>query len=417
MLRAWALSLMVLVSGCGMLSDLSDMPVLESLNQGDRLTMLVDKDQIFPAMYRAIDRAQESIQIDIFLMGGETGMELAEKLIAKRREGVDIQVVMDPNHGMLPNQKKEIGRVVQHLQKNGIEVRGYPIERLPKGGSRLTNAKPINHAKVVAVDGKVAFVGGMNFLDSEVINHDFMAEIVGPSAKIFADLVHEDYSISRGLGPAQLPNQPRQSGVITLAETSPAQQSIKPMVLNAIRSAKRSIHVEMLLMDHLEGIQELINASKRGVDVKVILDRTNLGKHTFEVISRLPINGAPNLMAVRMLLENGVQVAWYKPEHPRIMLHAKTILVDGQVTLMGTANFTYRAWHRNREIEVRLDDPVFTQQMEAVFARDWAEKADRITQLGPKARHFALLVEKFYREHYWGDEFPLPTPDDVLVDL
>jgi cardiolipin synthase len=364
-------------------------PVAQNLApRGDSMQLLVDGKEIFPAAFELIDNAKTSIQMTFFLFGGDLGRKIGEKLLAKKAAGVDVQLIVDPSFGQTPTVINHIKPVIEELRAKGLDVRTYPTKLLPAPKPWL-KAAAITHAKLIVRDGEEAMIGGMNFLDSEMINRDYMLRVNGSLASHLKGVVNGDWALS-GDKPSKASSEPDWN----LAETSPSQQTIRPLWINAINAAQRSIDVEMLLMDNPDGVQALVNAHKRGVKVRVLLDETNLGKHVHPLIEKLPLKGAPNWSAVRRLLDAGVQVGWYKPRQKWEMLHAKTAVIDGTVGLIGSANFTVRAWGQNREVSLKFADAATVLRLQGELQADWQSRATPVTSLSRWQRFAAQVWER-----------------------
>jgi phosphatidylserine/phosphatidylglycerophosphate/cardiolipin synthase-like enzyme len=385
----------LLVAGC---ASPSFTPVMRPLLTGpvaqqatlrtDSMQLLVDGTEIFPAAFELIDGAKTSIQMTFFLFGGDLGRKIGEKLLAKKAAGVDVQLIIDPSLGQTPTIINHIKPVIEELRAKGLEIRTYPTKLLPAPKPWLKSAA-ITHAKLIVRDGEEAMIGGMNFLDSEMINRDYMLRVKGSLAEHLKGVMNGDWALSG--------NKPPKAGTEqdwNLGETSPSQQTIRPLWVQAINNAQSSIDVEMLLMDDPTGVQALINAHKRGVKVRVLLDETNLGKHTYPFVEKLPLKGAPNWSAVSKLLDSGVQVGWYQPRQKYEMLHAKTAVIDGTTGLIGSANFTVRAWGQNREVSLKFADAASVTRLQNEIQSDWAQRAKPVPPLSKWQKFVAKVWER-----------------------
>lgn len=366
----------------------------------DQGQLLVDQGEIFPAAYELVENARHSIQIDIFMFGDKIGRRIADTLIAKKKAGIDVQLVTDPNMGYAGKTLAKIKPVLDHLTANGVEVRFYPTDQLKSAVPWLKVAKPVNHAKVFVADKQVALLGGMNFMDAEAINRDYMMRVTGDRAAALSELVDRDWRVSG----AYRPKAEDQGGHWEIGETAIDRQTVPQLWLKELKAAQRSIDIEMLLMDHPDGVDALIDAHQRGVRVRVLLDKTNYGKHSVDFVEKLPLRGAPNLLALRRLVDAGVPVGWYVPRQRWEMLHAKVGVIDGQVALMGSANFTRRAWHGNRELSMRFTDPAVVTRLSREIDRDWQQRREPVTKLTRWQRTLAGIMEQLDRHVIDYDE-------------
>jgi phosphatidylserine/phosphatidylglycerophosphate/cardiolipin synthase-like enzyme len=357
----------------------------QAVPRSDSMQLLVDGTEIFPAAFELIDGAKTSIQMTFFLFGGDLGRKIGEKLLAKKAAGVDVQLIVDPSFGQAPSIINNIKPVIEELRAKGLDVRTYPTKLLPTPKPWL-KAAAITHAKLIVRDGEEAMIGGMNFLDSEMINRDYMLRVKGGLASHLKDVMNGDWTLS-----GNKPPKASRSEGWDMGETSPTEQSIRPLWVNAINAAQRSIDIEMLLMDNPDGIRALLAAHQRGVKVRVLLDETNIGKYSNPLLEKLPLKGAPNWSAVRRLLDAGIQVGWYQPRQKYELLHAKTAVIDGTTGLIGSANFTVRAWGQNREVSLKFADGAAVTRLQSELNTDWQQRSKRITGL-TKWQQFAAKV-------------------------
>ncbi|MBC7541314.1 MAG: phosphatidylserine/phosphatidylglycerophosphate/cardiolipin synthase family protein [Candidatus Sericytochromatia bacterium] len=355
------------------------------------MELMVDGKEIFPAAFDLIDNAKKSIQMTFFLFGGDLGRQIGDKLLAKKAAGVNVQLIVDPAYGQTPKVMAQIKPVIESLRAKGLEIRTYPVKLLPAPKPWL-KAAAITHAKLLVADGEVAMMGGMNFLDSEMINRDYMVRVHGGLAAHIGDVMQGDWDFSGANPPPPKPKQEQNDWA--LGETTPTKQTIKPMWLSALNAASRSIDIEMLLMDHPEGIKALTDAHKRGVTVRVLLDKTNLGKHVSPLLEKLPLKGAPNWLAVRKLLDAGIAISWYKPRQQWEMLHAKTAVIDGSTGFIGSANFTTRAWGQNREVSLKFNDGPTITRLAGELAQDFQQRAEPVLALSGWQRFAAGVWER-----------------------
>jgi phosphatidylserine/phosphatidylglycerophosphate/cardiolipin synthase-like enzyme len=142
----------------------------------------------------------------------------------------------------------------------------------------------------------------------------------------------------------------------------------------------------------------------------VILDPLDWGNHVKE-LDKVPFDGIPNWSAVNDCLEAGIPVSWFKPYHEHQNLHAKIANVDDRFMLVGSANFTYRAFDRNRENTVAVEAPEQAQQFSQVFLADEAD-ARHIAGLSPWQRRLASLFDRIKRGIY-NPKTDLPAPQAI----
>jgi cardiolipin synthase len=348
----------------------------------NKTRFLINEEEILPEVYKIIDSARRKIQVNVFLFGGKTGRIISEKLVAKKKQGVRVEFVADPSMGGLSVFADPAKAEYDFMKKNGLRVRYFPLYLLPKGPIFLSNMRYINHTKMVIVDDSVAIVGGMNFLDSEVVDQDYMMRIEGPAVKLISGIAHQGWLKSdknpdfylnpkKRKPPELFPTQV--SDNIEIAQTGFNESSITAMVIDNINQAKSSIIMEMLILDHKDIINALINAYKRGVNVRIILEKTQLTKY---VNFQTPLPGVANYGAVALLKEAKVPVKWFIPYRDRQILHSKVFLIDGRTMIMGSANMTYAALNRNHEISMAIRDPDAARRFREIFDNNWYYRSE-----------------------------------------
>lgn len=413
LLRSLIILITFIMFGCQ--SNINIMPiqnqtVFKHFSDNTSNKLLADKDEIFPELYDMLDSAQASIQISIFIYGGKIGQTISEKLIKKQKQGVKIQFITDKGLGTIKKVKEDMITTLNFLTKNGVDVRLFPVEKLPKGPGWLSNIGIIYHSKIVVIDGKSALIGGMNFNEMESINHDYMVKINGDVAAALGNLVNEDWQISTSYNNSVKKqninlhfNTSTNSDIV--AETGIKLQNIRKMIVPAFKNAKTSIYVEQLFIDDQESISALIGAKQRGVDVKVILNCLEYGKHLFEFLDKLPIKGAPNYNAINKLLSANIPVKWFVPQTKDQMLHAKAQLIDGEYMIIGSANMTYRAFDKNREVVVSILDKAIGHRFTTIFLNDWQNHGKEIISLTKWEKFLAWCFDKATQGLYGRNEF------------
>jgi cardiolipin synthase len=340
---------------------------------GNTARLLVDGDAIFDALEAALRAAERTIQLEVFQFGGDVGLRLMRALRERHQAGVHVRVLLDPAHGHAGSIREQIEQVIREMDEAGIERRDFDLSTMPPGPTLLSNLGLINHAKLVVVDGRVAFTGGMNFYDHGSCNHDYMVRIEGPVAAHLGALMDADWQLSGPASPAirHLEGEPVGNAIVEIAETGPDRRTIRELITRHVCMAREKVWVEVLFLDDDHIIDTLVEAAARGLDVRVILDPLNWGHHVPE-LERLPFHGIPNWHAVDRLLEGGVAVSWFKPARRGQNLHAKVTMVDDRYMLVGSANYTYRALDRSREVTLCLECPDVARAFGEAFLADEA---------------------------------------------
>jgi len=330
---------------------------------GNTARLLQNGDQIFPAMIAAISRAERSINLEIYIFDhGAIATRVAAALEERARAGVEVRLLVDA-------WGSNLGPLAAELEAAGAMVRMYKPLKLYS----IDNVGHRTHRRILTVDGRVGFCGGVGIDDrwkgdardpSEW--RDTMVEIEGPVVvqlqHVFAqDWVHTTGDVLNGdrQFPAVAPAGPVLAQAIAASRADALSMS-KLLLYMAIQAARRSIWIENAYFAPDRQIREgLAAAARRGVDVKVIVP----GAHT----------DAPNVrMAAHYhfggLLEAGVGIYEYRPT----MMHNKVMVVDGIWSTVGSINFVNRSMTKNAEANFAVYDRAFAAEVEKMVLADLA---------------------------------------------
>lgn len=334
----------------------------------DKFTPIIDDDAFFNDVYKEVQNAKKSIYFETYLLNGKDGRALCELLTKKKQEGVDVKVLLDPSYQKLENwmnSNDPLFQMGKYLNENGVTSVNYPIGKL-KGS--LT---PSEHAKLLVIDDKIAYIGGSNIDDT--MNHDINVKIEGPSAKEIRQFFDESWAVATNPDPEVtgfLSDPVISNPKIQITTTNPTRSTIKPEILKNLKEAKESIYIEMFTLTDDDIEEEIINAKKRGVDVKVILCDN---KEIFHV----PTFHIPNISAAVKFYKAGVPTRWYFNEK-FTQMHSKLCVFDHKRVMVGSANFIHNAFKGIHEYYGIIDDEELAKKMEAQFHKDWNENAKDI---------------------------------------
>ena len=357
------------------------------LLEGNRVEVLLNGDEIFPAMLQAIRGATKTITFETFIYwSGSIGNEFADALAERARAGVKVHVLVDWFGG-----KKMEESLLGLMKQAGVEIRIYHKPRwynLHKMNNRT-------HRKLLIVDGQTGFTGGVGIADqwtghaqdpehTRDSHYRVQGPVVAQMQAVFMDnwiKVSGDVLHGTGYFPALTPVG---SGKAHVFSSSPSggSESMRLMYLLAITAANRSIHMSTpyFIPDEL-AIKALTDAAKRGVSVQII----TAGKHTdSETVRRASrARWGP-------LLESGVEIYEYQPT----FYHCKVMIMDAFWITVGSTNFDPRSFSLNDEANVNYYDDDFARRQVVIFQQDLA-LSRKITLQAWRDRPF---VEKLW-EH------------------
>jgi cardiolipin synthase len=361
------------------------------LTAGNRVSILVDGPQTFDAIRKAVSAAKHHIHVETFIYDDdELGREFAELLKTKRREGVQVRVLYDGIGSLSTN-----SGFFDALRKAGVEVREFrPLN--PLKTPFFWKIQNRDHRKIIVVDGAVAFTGGVNISGTYASSsasrpgpergvkdgwRDTHIEIEGPAVGRLQELFLEMWARAGSAEGRDSSNDlccdgdffppPAVVGrhlvaIVATDVEQPEDLALYATYLDAFKSASARLwitHAYFAPNDEL--LDALLEAAQRGVDVRLIAPGfTDSG---------LILNATRSTYA--RLLKGGIKIY----ERNDALLHAKTVVVDGAVSIIGSANLDMRSFLHNDEVNAVVVSRDFGKRMEEVFRRD--EKASRPVDL------------------------------------
>jgi cardiolipin synthase len=347
--------------GRNVLVLLAAMPFTHS----NRVDLLVDGSATFGAIFEAIDAAEDYILVQFFIVhDDQLGRELKSHLIRKANEGVRVFFLYD-----------EIGShklpwsYIHELEDAGVTIRPFHSTR---GSRNRFQINFRNHRKIVVVDGRVAFVGGLNVGDEYMGRNkkigpwrDTHVGIQGPAVHaVQMSFVEDWYWATRETLP--LDWQPRAAPDghqdILVLPTGPADdlETCGLFFIHMINSAKQRLWIASpYFVPDQHVISALQLASLRGVDVRIMLPEHP--DHKLVYLSSFSFLEEAEKGGVR------IKIFRYQPG----FMHHKVVLVDDHLAAVGTANLDNRSFRLNFEITALVDNHEFAGQVEAMLRRDF----------------------------------------------
>jgi len=334
-----------------------------TITDGNQVTALQNGEEIFPAMLAAIRSAQRSITFETYIYwSGEIGREMSGALSERARAGVPVQVTIDWVGSVKLDQN-----LLDEMTAAGVEVERYRPLRWHNLG-RFNNR---THRKLLVLDGRIAFTGGVGIADqwsgrAQDPDHwrDSHFRVEGPAVAQFQAAFNDNWMkiTGRVLGgpdyfPALLPAGNMQAQLF-IASPAGGSESMHLMYLMAVASAASTIDLAAayFVPDDLL-IEALVAARRRGVRVRILLPGPHFDSETVRIASKG--EWGP-------LLYDEVEIYLYQP----IMLHTKMLIVDSEFVSVGSTNFDLRSFRLNDEASLSMFDEGFASQMTTVFERD-----------------------------------------------
>jgi cardiolipin synthase len=359
-----------LPSDCAILKkDYKTMHTTEKLakmpfTKGNKISLLIDGKNTFAEIFNEIDKAKEYIIVQFFIIKNDgLGNKLKNKLINKAKEKIKIYLLYD-EIGCFGLPKKYF----EDLRNAGINVQSFKTK---KGWTNPFQLNFRNHRKIVIVDGNTAFVGGHNVGDeylglSKKFGHwrDTHTKIQGPAVQAVQLAFLEDWYWATKNIPKFKWSSPLyfENHHILVLPSGPADEleTCSLFFQYAINYAKKRIWITSpYFVPEPQIISSLHLAAIRGVDVRIMLPEKP--DHILVYLSSFAF--------LDDLTKSGVKFYRYK----KGFLHQKVMLIDDDVSTVGTVNFDNRSFHINFEITLLTVDKKFTKEVEKMLENDFKE--------------------------------------------
>jgi cardiolipin synthase len=344
------------------------------LTRRNKVKLLLNGEEKFPEVLEALSNAKHHIHIEYYIYEqDEIGKQIAELLIQKANEGIKVRFIYDDFGSPTIKKKTE-----ERMKKAGIEI--YPFQKVHFYllANRLNYR---NHRKIIVIDGQIGFTGGINVSDKYINNgfhklfwRDTHLRIDGPGVFYLQYLFLADWNFCSGkaLAPEKfhfsVPADSKDDCFLQVAASGPdsVQPSILFSLLQAIYLARKEILITTPYFIPGDSIlQALRIAALSGLSVKLLVPGVADSK----------LVNAASKSYYEDLLCAGVDIYMYQ----KGFVHAKTLVADGNLSIIGTANMDLRSFELNFEVNVMLYDRKFSEQLRTVFFKDLedAEKIDR----------------------------------------
>jgi cardiolipin synthase len=376
------------------------------LTKGNRVTLLIDGPATYAAMFKAVENASNHINIETYIMEDiedERGRKFADLLLQKQAEGVQVNLIYDSIGSY-----NTPAAFFQRLRDGGIQVVEFnPINPLKARGKwRLAKS---DHRKILIVDGEVAITGGVNI--SQVYSsslsgrkkeegvqipwRDTDVQIEGPAVAEFQKLFLDTWQRQEGatLSDRNYFPTPKEEGnsLVRVLGSTPGEANRLTFIMYvvAITFAENSLCMtNAYFVPDRQTVGALADAAKRGVDVKIILPGTtdsSLAQYAGQYY-------------YTDLLKSGVKL--YRRRHA--LLHAKTLIIDGVWSTVGSTNMDFWSFSSNDEVNAVILSREFAAEMEKMFAHDLAE-SDQVRWEDWKSRPFSLKFKEWFSHlfAYW----------------
>ena len=345
--------------------------------KNNSVTLLMSGQEKFDDLFKAIDQARSSIHLEYFNFRNDSiNNELIEHLARKAEQGIEVRAIFD-GFGNASNNQPMRRKHIQAIRAKGIEIHEFKPICFPW----IHDIFNRDHRKIVIIDGKIAYTGGMNVADYYIKGtpivgswHDMHCRIEGDEvntlqtiflrmwymvsgqnihgAKYYRGISNADYIT--GLKPDTCQSAGHEMVGIINREPATSNDIIRYFYLNAINDAHDSIKIINPYFTLLPKLKRALRrAVKRGVKVEIMLS----------VKSDIPLTPDCGFYNAHKLMKAGCRVWMYKPGFH----HTKIILVDGRFCTVGSANLNARSLRWDRENNAVIIDREITKELDTLF--------------------------------------------------
>ena len=347
---------------------------------GNRYQVLLNGDQIFPSMLAAIRGARQTINFETYIYWSEAiGKEFADALTERARAGVKVNVLLD----WIGSSKMDKD-LIDEMKAAGITV----LKFHPPHWSHLSRLNNRTHRKLLIVDGKIGFTGGVGIAGQWTGNaqdpghwRDTHFKVEGPVVAQIQSVFMDNWIKATGKvlhSTDYFPTlEPVGDGRAQMFSSSPTggSESMELMYLLSITAAQRSIRLSSAYFVPNElARRAMTDALKRGVKLQIITPGEHTDAETVRSASRATWGE---------LLAAGAEIYEYRPT----MYHCKVMIVDELMVSTGSTNFDERSFRLNDEANLNIYDAQFAREQVAIFEADLA-RSRRITLAEWKERPF-----------------------------
>jgi len=349
--------------------------------EGNRVDTLRNGNEIFPAMLQAIREAERTIAFETYIYwSGEIGQEFASALSERARAGVRVHLLLD----WVGTSKMDDAQL-EEMRTAGVEIEKYR----PLHWYTLARVNHRTHRKLLVVDGRVGFTGGVGIADewegqAQDPEHwrDTHFRLEGPAVaqlqatfldnwlEVRSEVLHGDEYFP----PLEAAGEC--SAQVFKSSFGEGSESTRLMYLLSLACAEESILLSSsyFVPDEV-AIETFVAARERGVRVEIIVP----GDHIDAQVVRRASRGLWG-----PLLEAGVEIYEYQPT----MFHVKVLVVDGLWSSVGSTNFDNRSFGLNDEANLNVLDAAFAAEQERIFEED-RRQSRRVTLEAWRARPFS----------------------------
>jgi len=369
--------------------------VLPAVLQADQVELYPSGERFFASLFAALEQAQRLICLEYYIIRADrTGGRLAELLTAAVQRGVQVLLIYDAV-GCHDTPEAYFAA----LRRQGVQCLAFNPLSLRRGLHWFDRR---DHRKLTLIDGQRAFLGGLNIgdeyaglLEQQRSFHDVGFSLSGAAVPPLLELFAETWQQEQGSRPRVPPLEPipaPAAGAVEVSLVSGSPQHLRSSIRATFRVAMASATEELLIVNpyFVPGpriMRSLLRAARRQVRVRLLLPAR----------SDVPLVRLVSLSTYESLLKAGIEIF----ELERQLLHAKLMLIDGERTVLGSANLDQRSFHRNYEINAVIRSRAFGGQVRALIEQDLARSRAVILDDHVRRGLLQRLLEWLLRPFCW----------------
>jgi len=355
------------------------------LLQGTKIEIMPSGEKMFNALLKDMDEAKHHIHMEFFIFyNDDTGQRVKEMLIKKAREGIEVRFIYDNVvNWFIPK------KFYKEMSDNGVQVTSFMKVKLASLKSRINYR---NHRKQVIIDGHIGYTGGMNVADNYAkdVWRDTHLRMEGQGALgLQASFLIDWYSSGEArIDPTRyFPEQPiYNTTLLQVVNDGPDKpyNTIQQSINHVITTADRYVYIQtpyFLPPDSM--FQALQSAALSGVDVRLMVSKRTDSPYVDP--------------AAKSYYEDLLKAGMHIYEHQEKFVHAKTIVSDDMVSVLGSANMDFRSLETNFELNTYIYDSGIALRNREIFFEDLKYCKEISYKEWVKRPHYKHFIESIMR--------------------
>lgn len=329
-----------------------------ALMQGSEIAFFTSGKEKFDTLIKDLENAEHHIHFQYYIIeNDEIGRKIKSILMKKASEGIEVRILYDD----VANWRTK-NRFYDEMKKSGVEITAYLQVRFPIFTSKVNYR---NHRKIVVIDGTTGYIGGMNVADRYLTDSwkDMHLRITGKGVLALQSAFLIDW-VSSGKSllsdKVYFPEMPVfTDNILQIVTGGPINpwRTLLQATLHILSNAKKYVYIQTPYFLPTESLFQILqSAALSGVDVRLMVP--NKADVPF-------VNTAARSYFAEMM-RAGVKIYLYQPA----FLHAKMMVADDFITVIGSANMDFRSFEHNFEVNVYLYDKEFAGKMKQLFLED-----------------------------------------------